>query len=418
MPQRIAAFAFVLIPVAAFGADWPQWRGPDRTNISPEKGLLKSWPADGPKLLWSAKDCGLAYSTVAVVGDTLFSMGADDKANTEFVFARNVNDGKEKWRTGVDKYYNNGWGGGPRSTPTVDAGSVYVITGNGTIACLNAEKGTQVWAKSMEKDLGGKKPNWGYCESPTVDGDNVICTPGGDKGTLAALDKKSGEVKWRSKNLTDPAAYSSIVIRTIEGVKQYITMSPKGIVSVAAEDGKFLWRSELGKNGTAVIPTPVVKDNAVFATSGYQAVCGMTRVTKDGTTFTPEDQYDNRDLVNHHGGVILLGDHIYGHSNTKGWVCMEFATGKVAWNNNQFPKGSIACADGSFYCYSEKDGTVAKIEATPTAWKEQGRFKIPEVSPIRSKKGGVWAHPVISNGRLYLRDQELLFCFDLRDNES
>ena len=423
MLKRSLAFALLLVlPSFLIAADWPQWRGPLRNDISVEKGLLKSWPADGPKLLWMAEKCGNAYSGMAVVGDVVYSMGADDakNGNREYVFALNVKDGQEIWRKEIDaKFYSNNWGGGPRCTPTVDGEFLYVIGGGGTIACLKAKDGGVVWSKSATKDLGGNVPGWGYCESPLIDGDKLICTPGGKNGTLAALDKKSGEVIWRSKAATDGAGYGSAIIANCVGIKQYIQFASKGMIGVKADDGKVLWTSKTAANGTANIPTPIVKGDDVFVTSGYGAGCGLVHLASDDKGgITPTTVYDNRDMSNHHGGVILVGDHIFGHSDSKGWVCMEFATGKVVWADRTFGKGSIICADGAFYCFSERDGSVVKIEISTAAWKETSRFKLPKSSKIRSGSGAIWTHPTIANGRLYLRDQDLLFCFDLRGNES
>ncbi len=401
-----------------YGADWPQWRGPDRTDISKEKGLLKTWPKDGPKLLWQFKDAGGAYSGPAIVGDRLYCCGSDEKH--EFVFALNVKTGKKEWSTEFSSGYSHGRGDGPRGNATVDGDFVYVLGGGGELACLQAKDGKLVWSKNLIKDLGGKMMSgWGYSESVLIDGEQLICTPGGSNGSLAAFDKKTGAVLWRSKGVTDAAAYSSVIIAEVNGVKQYIQMTGKGVVGVAPKDGKVLWHYTEGQYQTAVIPTPIYRDNHVYITRGYGVGCDMIKLTlsTDGT-FKAEKAYANKNMVNHHGGVILLGDYLYGYSDKKGWVCQDFKSGAIKWVDNKFDKGSVTYADGKLYCYSESDGTVVLSEANPDGWKEVSRFKLPEKSARHKGQVMYWTHPVVSNGRLYIRDQDLIFCFDVSDGKS
>jgi outer membrane protein assembly factor BamB len=410
----LAVLAALAAP--AFATDWPQWRGPDRTDVSNEKGLLREWPKGGPKLLWTFRDAGTGLSGFAVVGDRLYSMGADD--NKEYVFAVDLKSQKKVWSTEVGPRTVNGWADGPRGTPTVADGFVYALGGQGHLICVKADTGAQVWLKDFKGDLkGAQQGGWGYTESPLVDGDQMIASPGGSEGCLAAFDKKTGDVFWRSKGFTDNAAYSSVLVADIAGVHQYIRMTDKSVAGIAAKDGTLLWR--ISRSGpTAAIPTPVYADGNVFVTSGYSAGCNLIKVTKDGESFKADQVYANKDMTNHHGGVLRIGDYVYGYSDGKGWVCMEFKTGKVMWSDKSLGKGSVTAADGHLYCYAENDGTVALVDANPTSWKEKGRLKIPEETKLSRKRAKIWTHPVVANGKLYLRDQDLIFCYDLSDGKS
>jgi outer membrane protein assembly factor BamB len=413
----LGALSFCAPGLPAGAADWPQWRGPDRNDVSREAGLLKSWPEDGPRLLWTYTDTGIGYSGPAVVGEHLYTMGARDEK--EYVIALDTATGKEAWARPVGPRFQNGYGDGPRGTPTVDDGLLFAIGGQGELVCLDRSNGNERWRINLRTDLGGEMMSgWGYTESPLVDGDKVICTPGGAQGSLAALNKNTGKVLWRSKDLTDSAAYSSPVVAEVGGVRQYIQMTGQGQAGVAAEDGRLLWHAEEAVNGTAIIPTPVIHENLVFVSSGYGAGCGLIRLTANADgKFSAEEVYANKSMVNHHGGVVLLNEHLYGYSDGKGWICQDFKTGKIVWSEKRkLGKGSITCADGLLYCYGEQDGTVVLAEASPDGWKEHGRFKIPRETTVRSPRGKIWTHPVVANGRLYLRDQDLLFCYDVKDH--
>ena len=397
--------------------DWPGWRGPNRDDVSTETGLLKNWPDGGPKLLWTYKDAGIGYSGFAVVGKRLYSMGADDKK--EYLFALDVDKGEKVWSTEVGDLLSNGWGDGPRGTPTVDGDRVYAISGTGNLVCLDTQAGEKKWSKSLAKDLGGGVPGWGYTESPLVDGDLVICTPGGKDGTLAALDKKTGDVIWRSKEVKDGAQYSSVVVSKGAGIRHYVQLTGDHVFGVDPKNGNVLWNYPR-KGQTATIPTPVAKDDCVFVTSGYGVGCNMVSLSPDGDKIQYQEEYANKDMENHHGGVLLVGDYLYGYSDSKGWICQELKTGKVVWpakdRVNKLGKGSVTCADGHLYCYDEGKGTVVLVEATPTEeFKEVGRFTIPEHTKKPRKSGLIWTHPVVANGRLYLRDQDLIFCYDVKN---
>jgi outer membrane protein assembly factor BamB len=341
-----------------------------------------------------------------VVGDKVFTMG--DGPDSGQILAVNRQDGKLLWATPVGR--PGGDYPGTRCTPTVRDGFVFALGQWGDLVCLDAVTGKEVWRKILPKDLEGRMMSgWGYSESPLVDGDRLVCTPGGPKGTLVALDKKTGAVLWRSSGLTDRAAYCSIVPANIGGARQYIQLTDSSVAGVASEDGHLLWRA-LRRGAIAVIPTPIVKDDLVFVTSGYTIGCHLFRVVKDGEKLKADLVYSNKEIANHHGGMVRVGDYIYGHAEGKGWICVELISGKILWRHRGVGKGSIIGADGQLYLRSEDgNATVALVEATPESYREKGRFDQPE----RSDKNS-WAHPVVAGGRLYLRDQDVLLCYELR----
>lgn len=403
--------------------DWPQWRGQHRDGKSPETGLLQSWPKGGPPLAWKADIHGIGYSGPAVVGDKLYIAAAEDAktGEKEFALCLNANTGKQVWKTplptGPKGYGDTSRGNGPRSTPTVDGDVLYILGPHGDLSCLKTANGNKVWAISYVTDLGGDPGRWGYSESILVDGNKLIGTPGGSKGGMVALDKKTGKPIWRCTDLKDAATYSSPVAADIGGVRQYITQTQKAAVGVRASDGKLLWRVDQLKRGVAVIPTVVMQDNYAFFTSGYGAGCELLKLEPDGKGGTKADVVYTKNpvLSNHHGGVIRVGDYIYGHSDRNGWVCFEFKKGgeDPVWSERKFGKGSVAYADGHLYCYTEGGGEVALVAASPDGWKETGRFTIPEKSNPRPG-GSIWTHPVIANGKLYLRDHQHLFCYNIK----
>jgi outer membrane protein assembly factor BamB len=395
----------------AAGSDWPQWRGPHRDGVSPEKGLLDAWPEGGPSLAWKTRGLGAGYSGVSVVDGKLFTMG--DGPETSFIFARKESDGGPIWQAKVGKTGGGEGYPGPRCTPTVDGDLVVALGQFGDLVCVESATGTERWRKNLEKDFAGEMMSgWGYAESPLVDGDRVVCTPGGAQGTLVALNKSNGAVLWRTKGFTDPAAYCSIIIAEIDGKRQYVQLTDASVVGVAPEDGKILWRAPR-RGSTAVIATPIVYDNCVYVTSSYGAGCNLFRIIESSGQFKAESVYENKSsrvMSNHHGGVVRVGDQLYGYSDGKGWVCQDFKTGKMLWSEKQkLGKGSLCYADGHLYLRSEDKGTMALVAASPDGYKESGRFEQPNRSELKA-----WPHPVIAHGKLFLRDQDVLLCYKIQ----
>ena len=399
--------------------DWSRWRGENFDGIAREENLNLNWSAKKPPLAWMFRYTGAGYSGPAVVGTTLYMSGAAE--GHDFAFALDTRTGNLKWQQTLGGHFVQNYGDGPRGTITVDDDKLYLIRGGGQIHCLSAVDGKMIWQRDFVADFGGRIMGpWGYSESPLVDGDLVICTPGGTGGTMVALNKLTGATVWISQEWTDIAGYSSPIVAVVDGVRQYIQQSNTGASGVRAEDGKLLWSVVAPGYRTAVIPTPVYKDNTVFITSGYNAGCTGIRLTKRGDAFNAEILFNNKNMVNQHGGVVLVDGHIYGFSDALGWTSLNFRTGELAWNtgrtrqaNESLGKGAILAVNEHLILLEEASGTMAVIAASPDGWKENGRMELPERTKISSRNDMVWTHPVVANGLLYIRDQDLLFAFDL-----
>ncbi|MGI8981392.1 MAG: PQQ-binding-like beta-propeller repeat protein [Pirellulaceae bacterium] len=395
--------------------EWSRWRGPNGDAISAEKGLLTEWPKEGPPLAWQSKGFGNGFSSVAVAGGKIFTLGK--KGGKTEMIAANVKDGKIHWSTPF------GDGDKPNCTPTVDGNLVFGVSCAGDLACCDTKTGKLLWSQSFPKDFGGRMhSDWGYSESPLVDGDLLIVTPGAEKALLAALDKKTGKVVWQTaatreqlgRDGGDGAAYASIVISHAAGVKQYVTLVGHGLVGVDAETGKLLWNYSAVANGTANIPTPIVSGDFVFGSSGYGKGSALLKIVRNGDKFEAEEEYflEGKQLQNHHGGMIRLGNYIYlGHGHDYGVpVCIDMTTGKDTWREDQPPGGNsaaLAYADGHLY-FRYQDATMVLIEANPKTYKLKGKFK------IKTHNDNSWPHPVIAGGKLYLRDQDDLLCYDIK----
>jgi len=386
------------------GTDWPQWQGPDRSGLSKESGLLQQWPASGPSLVWSISSLGAGYGSVAVKGDRIFVQGSKDKQSVIFVLNRA--DGRGLWSKALGPAGDNDRGPGPRGTPTVDDDRVYVLSESGDLACLKTQDGTAVWQRNILREFGGRNIPWLISESPLVDGNNVIVTPGGPKAGIVALDKMSGKTVWTSKELSDPAGYASCVVANVQGVRAVMTLTSEAGVGVRASDGKLLWRYRQVANSTANVATPIVSNNKVFYTSAYGTGGALLDLTAQAGELTAREVYFTREMQNHHGGVVLVNGYLYGFNNSI-LTCLEFATGKPIWRNRSVGKGSLTYADGNLYLQSE-DNVVGLAEATPSGYKEKGRFSIPDQG-LPS-----WAHPVVAGGKLYVRNQKTLAEYDVR----
>lgn len=396
-------------------ADWIQFRGANRDNISPDKNLLKEWPKDGPELLWKSEGVGVGYSSVSVVGDKVFTMGDKDKMS--HVFAVDRVTGKQLWATKVGKA--GGVYSGTRCTPTVDGKLLYAIGQFGDLVCLDVEKGEEKWRKDFVKDYGGRIGRWNFAESPLVDGDRLVFTPGGLKATMVALDKLTGEEVWRSP-IGDIAGYSSIVISNAAGVKQYVQLTAAGTIGVAAKDGKFLWRYKELAGTIANVPTPIVLGDQIFTAAGYNKGGALLTLSSGGETgVTMKQKYYKPELKNKHGGVLAVGDYVYGDTDEGGNpYCAKWKTGEVVWTRKiqgkgrkQEGQGSGSCAityaDGHLYC-RYRNGHVALVPVPGTKYTESGSLK------IKNYTQDSWPHPVVIGGKLYLREQNILWCYDIQ----
>jgi outer membrane protein assembly factor BamB len=400
--------------------DWPQWQGPDRNAVSKERGLLKEWTKDGPPLAWKIGGLGGGDSAPSIAAGRIFGMS--NRGDDEVVWALSEADGKELWVTRLGPALKQSWPQGkegPGCTPTVDGERLYALGLGGDLACLQVKDGKVIWQRSLQGDFGGILPTWSFRESPLVDGDKVICTPGGQDATLAALDKLTGKTIWKSQAPGSPqAAYASAIAIDFSGQREYVQLTQKALVGVAASDGKFLWRYDRPANGHGInCSTPVYHDGLVFAASAYGAGGGLVRLSQgESGGVKAEEVYSSRKMQNHHGGMILLDGCLYGaNGGNEGGalVCLDFRTGNVLWDEHddaehRAPKGSMALADGRLYYRTEK-GVVLLIEPNPKQYVERGRFDQPDRSKLPA-----WAHPVIANGRLYLRDQDLLLCYNVK----
>jgi outer membrane protein assembly factor BamB len=415
---RLMAAILVITGINSNAQDWAQWRGPNREGVVKAQGINLNWSEKKPPLAWTFKQAGSGYSAPTIVGTTLYSQGAAD--GSDFAFALDTRTGQLKWKQILGAEFVMDRGNGPRGSVTVDGDKLYIVRGGGQIHCLSTADGKNIWHKDFRKDFGGNimsQWDWGFSESPLVDGNLVICTPGGVNGTMAALDKKTGDVVWRATEWTDLGGYSSPVVAEIDGVRQYIQLTRNGVAGIAAKDGKLLWKADVGGNRTAAIPTPVYNNRMVYVTSGYNAGCAAIRLTKTDDTFTAETVYTNRNMVNHHGGVVLMNGHIYGFSDSFGWVCQNLTTGENVWNQRrigELGKGSVLGVNDRLLCLDERTGLLVVLAASPDGVKEFGRMEIPERSKVESMDNMVWTHPVIADGKLFLRDHDLLFCFDLK----
>jgi outer membrane protein assembly factor BamB len=393
---RLALLA--LVPILAGAADWPQWRGPNRDGISSETGLLASWPAGGPRVVWKIQGLGQGYSSLAIVKDRIYTQG--QRGNQEFVIAFDVKTGKQVWETPTSRAYSNDRGDGPRGTPTIDGNRLYAMTGDGVVVCLDTTTGKIIWKENVSESYGGSIPHWGYSESPLVDGNRLIVMPGGRGASLVALDKVSGKLQWKTGS--DNAGYSSAIVADVGGVRQVLALSGSSAMGVMVDNGELLWRYTKVSNRTANIATPIYHDGQVFVSTAYGTGCALLKLGPK----TMSEVYFNGEMKNHYSSSVLVGNILYGYSDSI-LTAMNFNTGAVAWKNRSVGKGSVTYADKRIYALSE-NGAVGLIEATPEAYKQISTFEI--------QKGSLptWSPPVIADGKLYLRDQDNLTCFDIK----
>ena len=391
------------ITLTSLAGDWPQWRGPNRDGVSTEKGLLDKWPEGGPELVWKAKGLGVGFSSVSVRDGMIYTMG--DGKESSHVFCLDAKNGKILWTSkGVGKTGGNYKG--TRCTPTLDGDRLYALGQFGDLVCLEASNGAEVWRRSLTEDFGGRSGGWNYTESPLVDGDKVMVTPGGKKGAVVALGTKNGKLAWQSKDFTDGAQYSSLIARDFGGRRQYIQLTGASVVGLDAKTGDTLWQAPR-KGRTATITTPVFHEGHLFVSSAYGVGCNGFKVTRNKAGFSAKQIYANKSISNHHGGCSRVGDYVYGSSGST-LACLELKTGKEMWRERSAGKGSIVVVDGKIILRAES-GPIALVELNPKAYKEISRFDQPDRSRAKA-----WPHPVVSNGILYIRDQGILLAYDLR----
>ena len=397
------ALAF-LLPLAAplMSEDWPQWRGLNRDGKSPETGLMAKWPDGGPPLAWKSQGLGDGYSTVSVSQGRIFTIG--QRENTEYVIALDATTGKKLWETAAGGAYRERRGDGPRGIPTVEGDLLWAVTADGKLVCLETKTGKQVWKADFVAQFGGDIPHWGYSESPLIDGAQVIATPGGNKHSVVALDKLTGKLLWKSQN--DSAAYSSPSLAVVGGVRHYVVFTAEGVMGLRAGNGELLWRYDKVSNQTANVATPLVMDNRVFVSSDYGAGCALLELTASGNGVKAAEVYFNREMKNHHASAILVKDYLYGF-NSSILTAMKWDTGEVAWRDRATGKGSAVYADGQLVLLGE-NGVVALVKIGSGSYQEVSRF------PLELTGRPAWAHPVIANGHLFIRDQNSLYCYRLR----
>jgi len=398
-----AAAALLSVTALHAAADWPQWQGPDRSRSSRETGLLKEWPASGPSVVWTAAGLGSGYGSMAVAGDRVFVQSA--RGRNSVVIALNRADGKEVWSKTLGASATDDRGPGPRGTPTVDGDRLYVLSENGDLSCLKTD-GTAVWQRNILRDFRGRQLQWLISESPLVDGPHVIVSPGGPGAGVVKLDKMTGQTVWAAKELSDQAGYSSLIAADVQGVRVYLTFTSEAGVGVRASDGKVMFQYQKAANYVANVATPIFSNNKVFFASAYGTGGGLLELTAQNGEVRAKEVYFTSNMKNHHGGVVLVDGYLYGFNDSI-LTCLEFATGKMMWRDRSVGKGSVTFADGSLYIQSENN-IVGLADATPSGYRERGRLRIPD------KGLPSWAHPVISDGRLYVRNQDTVTVYDVR----
>ena len=380
-------------------ADWPQWRGPNRDGISKETGLLKQWPAEGPPLVWKASGAGGGYSSFSVANGKLYTMGL--RGEREYVVAFDVATGKEAWATPHGSAFRNDRGDGPRGTPTIDGDRLYALGGSGDLTALDARTGKIVWSKNVLREFGGSNITWGISESPLVLGDKVLVNAGGPGASIVALNKANGALIWKSQS--DKAGYSSAIPVEVNGTTQVVFFTAERAVGLDAKDGHLLWEYGRPANNVANVATPIARANRVFISSDYGTGGGVVEIKADNKA---QEIWFTKDMRNHHSSSVLIGDYLYGFSSAI-LTAIRFDTGEIAWRDRSVGKGSLVYADGNLYCFSE-NGVVGLVEATPTGYKEKGRFRLAQGNLP------TWTHPVVVGGRLYLRDQDTIYAYDVR----
>jgi outer membrane protein assembly factor BamB len=394
------ASALLCVPAQVFNAadDWPQWRGPHRDGISAEKGLLTDWPAGGPPLAWAATGAGDGYSSFAASQGRLFTLGA--RGGNEYVMAYDIASGKRLWETSHGTRFSNDRGDGPRATPTIEGDRVYAFGASGDLSVLDAATGKVHWTINVLRQYRGSNTQWGLSESPLVLDDRILVNAG---GTIVALRKADGKAIWTTQG--DQAGYSSAVAHKIGDVTEAIYFTSTRVMGVDVSSGRQLWSYAQVANDVANIATPIVRGNRVFVSSDYGTGSALLELSAAGNRVNAKEVYFTRKMKNHHATSILVGDHLYGYDSAI-LTAMKFDTGEVAWQNRSVGKGSLTFADDRLYLYSE-NGVVGLAEASPAGYREHGRFE------LKTGRLPTWSHPIVSGGKLFLRDQDKIYAYDV-----
>jgi outer membrane protein assembly factor BamB len=389
-----------------------EWRGPDRSGIFNETGLLKKWPDGGPKLLWEATGMGDGYSSATVTEDAVYITGR--KGESDVLIALTP-DGKVKWET----VYGKAWmtnHTGSRCTPTVYNGSIFLISGSGDIVCVGAD-GKIKWSKNHYALYDGKPIMFGISESPLVVDNMVIASPGGKKAAMVAFNINDGKVMWETVPMDQDPMYVNPKLIEYAGKKMIVTIMAKDIFAVNAKDGKVIWKVDYAAVNAATgrvmenhATTPIFRDGNILIANGYNWVALKLKLSADGNSV--EKVWENRNFDPQLGGVVLLGNNIFGSTHMSkpvdNWVCVDWTTGKTLWETKWYTRGSIISADGMLYLYEEKSGHVALVKPDPA--------KLDVVSEFQITKGDgpFWAHPVISKGRLFIRHGDVLMVYQIK----
>ena len=391
-----------MLTLTSFAQDIAQWRGSNRDGSYSETGLLKSWPEEGPGLLWHYDDLGEGHSSAAVTRDRIFTAGMTNGIG--YIFSFTI-DGKLLWKVPYGEDWTESWPG-TRSTPLVYDGKVYFISGFGKLVCMSADKGDKIWTLDVLKDLHGRNIKWGVTENLLIDGNKLYCTPGGADTNVVALDRNTGKLIWISKGNSEKSAYCSPMLITLANRKIFVTQTENSILGIDAADGKLLWRHDQPNKYSVHANTPLFHNGTLYCVSGYGQGGVMLKIAADGSA--KQELWRNKSLDTRMEGVVLVNDRIYGSDDSnKAWWCLDWKTGKEIYSEKITNKGNIIFADGRLYCYGDS-GEIVLVKPMPDGFTKISSFKVPYGSNQH------WAHPVIANGRLYVRHGNSLMVYDLK----
>ena len=411
--------SFVLASVSSIGLneegalaeEWAQFHGPRRDNVSRETGLLKKWPEEGPELLWKAEGIGHGWATVSIAGGRIYTAGDIDERTV--ITALDMN-GKMVWQQENGAAYDKQFPGA-RSTPTIDEGRVYHLSGIGRVGCYDAKSGAPVWSVDILKRFEGRNIQWGLAESLTVDGEKLICCPGGEKIGVVALDKSTGETIWTCEGTRNKPAYTSGIIVEYGGLRQFVTSMSASVIGVEVETGRLLWQHPREAPYDVNVATPVYHDGHVAISTTWGRGATLLKLNVDGRDCSVEQIWHNPEFDIEHGGFLLHDGHLYGladgNHKRRHWACVRWETGEQTYDAKGPGRssGAILFADGMLYLVGD-DRKVALVPAIPEEFQVVSQFELP-----KGPEGRTWAHPVICGGRLYLRHGDWLYVYDMQE---